>query len=193
MTNEKKRYHELVAKAETAFFERRFLEAFLIQACLFESVIKDFAALSLKSVFEGHPNLRSKSKNFEVARLVDELFVAGVISKDLYQNLDEYRRKRNKVIHQILKFETQVGIEKELKKAYEAGREMKGFIVDEMVERKKGMTHTQLVAKTERMMAELGADMEANLPRHLKKMEKEFEKNFNIKFSKTVKRKSKLK
>jgi hypothetical protein len=97
MTNEQKNYRRLVEKAETAFADGRYLEAFLIQSCLFEGVIKDFSVLSLKPVFDTHPNLKQKSTNFELARLIDELFIAGKIPKSLYQNLDEYRKKEIKL------------------------------------------------------------------------------------------------
>ena len=181
MTNEQKNYRRLVEKAEIAFNDERYLEAFLIQSCLFESVIKDFAIFSLKPIFESHPNLKQKSTNFELARLVDELFVANKIPNDLYKNLDEYRKKRNKIIHQILKFESPKKFEKELRDAYKLGRDMKGFIVDEMIERKKGMTHSQLVAKLERSMKEFTAEAEIVIPKHLNKIMKGFEKHFTTK------------
>lgn len=180
MTNEQKNYRRLVEKAEAAFTDGRYLEAFLIQSCLFESVIKDFSTLSLKPIFEAHPNLKQKSANFELARLIDELFIASKIPKDLYQNLDEYRKKRNKVIHQILRFDSPKKFERELKDAYKSGTEMKGFIVDEMIERKKGMTHSQLVAKLERNMQEFTAEANIVIPKSIDKMMKKFGKDFKI-------------
>lgn len=170
MTNEEKNYRQLVNKAELAFSEKRYLEAFLIQSCLFESVIKSFALLFLKSIFESHPNLRQKSNNFELARLVDELFIAGKINKKLYENLDNYRKKRNQVIHKILKFKDVRTFEKELRDTYKAGRDMKGFIVDQMVKSKRGTTSAELSAKLELSIKEITSEMHSISMRELKPM-----------------------
>jgi hypothetical protein len=57
---------------------------------------------------------------------------------------------------------------------------MKGFIVDEMIDRKKGMTHSQLVAKLERNMQEFNAEAGIVIPKSMSKIMKKFEKDFPI-------------
>lgn len=177
MTNEEKNYRKLVDKAELAFLNKRYLEAFLIQSCLFESVTKSFAYLFLKSTFESNQTLKQKSNNFELARLTDELFIAGKITQKTYDNLDNYRKKRNKIIHQILNFKDIKIFEKELKKTYEAGRDMKGFIVDQMIESKKGKTMEELASNLESSLREWRSEADIIIPKFLKRNSTEFNKN----------------
>ncbi len=149
MTIQEKNYSALINKAEKAFSEKKYLEAFLIQSCLVESMVKSFAFLSLRPILESHPELKSKSSGFELARLSDELFMVGKINHSLYENLNKYRRKRNQVIHHILKFTDAKIFEKELKEAYKVGKKMQSFLVEEMLLKKKGKTASELVAKFE--------------------------------------------
>src|SRR3989338_5926543 len=128
MTIEEKNYRKLVERAELSFSDKRYLEAFLIQSCLIEGVIKSFAFLFLKPIFESHPDLKQKSNSFELARLIDELFMAGKINNKLYENLNKYRKKRNQVIHQILKFKDEKIFEQELKATYKFEHTTKRFI-----------------------------------------------------------------
>lgn len=172
MKNEEKNYRKLVNKAESAFLDKRYLEAFLIQSCLFESVIKGFAHLFLKPTFDAHQSLKQKSNNFELSRLTDDLFIAGKITQKTYDDLDNYRKKRNKVIHQILNFKNLKDFEKELKNTYEAGRSMKGFIVDQMIENKKGKTIEELSSNLEYILREWRSDADVTIPKHLKKIER---------------------
>ena len=155
MAIKEKNYRTLVDKAEKAFQERRYLEAFLIQSCVFESVIKDYARQFLQPIFESQQDLQRKSNNFEIARWIDELFIAGKINKELYGSLNTYRKKRNQVIHQILSFKDVRAFEKELKDAYRSGLKMKVFVVEEMVKKKKGETSAELTAKLERVLGEI--------------------------------------
>ncbi|OGZ72956.1 MAG: hypothetical protein A2908_00040 [Candidatus Staskawiczbacteria bacterium RIFCSPLOWO2_01_FULL_38_12b] len=181
MTIEEKNYRKLVEKAELAFLEKRYLEAFLIQSCLIEGVIKSFAYLFLKPIFESHPDLKQKSNSFELARLIDELFMAGKINNKLYENLNKYRKKRNQVIHQILKFKDEKVFEKELKEAYRLGRDMKGFIVEEMVEGKKGKTTSELSAKFEQDSKIYIAEQDKALKPFFRKINRDLNKIFKKK------------
>src|SRR3989338_2423402 len=169
MTIEEKNYRKLVEKAELAFLEKRYLEAFLIQSCLIEGVIKSFAYLFLKPIFESHPDLKQKSNSFELARLIDELFMAGKNNNKIYEKLNKYIKKRKQVIHQILKFKDEKIFEKELKEAYKLGRDMKGFIVEEMVEGRKGKTTSEISAKLEH-------DLKIHLAEHSKALKPFFRK-----------------
>ncbi|MFA6533446.1 MAG: hypothetical protein WCT22_05670 [Patescibacteria group bacterium] len=181
---EEKNYRVLVNQAEESFRGSKYLEAFLLQSCIFEGVVKNYALSILQPIIEPIPSLKQKSKDFEMARLTDELFIAGKIKKDLYENLNKYRKKRNEVIHKILKYKDKKTFEKELKEAYKLGLEMKVFIVEEMVKMKKGKTSAELSAKMEHdlqeVMAELPRAINRELSPMLKKISKDF-KNLNIK------------
>lgn len=164
---EKKNYRSLVDKADRAFHGGNYLEAFLIQSCVFESVVKSYAFSMLKSIFEVNPDLKSKSKNFEWARLTDELFLAGKIKKELYENLNKYRKKRNNVIHKILKYKDKKQFDKELIEVYRLGVDMKVFIVEEMVKMRKGKTTAELSAQMEHGLNEVMAEFPKALNREL--------------------------
>ena len=153
-------YRTLVNRAETAHGNGRYLEAFLIQSCIFEGVVKDYGSLALEHVFNRSTELKKKSEGFEFARMVDELFISGKITESLYDSLHKYRKQRNKVIHNILGFDDNKLFERELKKAYELGRDMKVFIVEEMVRKEKGKTVAELTAKLEHDMKEFSHEHE---------------------------------
>jgi len=153
---EVKNYDYLLKEAETSFYEKKYLEAFLIQSCIVEGVLKKYASEKLLSVTSQSVVLKNKFENFEFARLIDELFISGKIKKDLYENLDAYRKKRNNIVHDLLEYEDKEKLDEELKKAYELGKNMKGFIVDDMrKEIKKGLTVTELKAQIAALLAQL--------------------------------------
>ena len=182
-TKEQKNYRLLVSQAEDAFNNGKYLEAFLIQSCVFEGVVKNYVFSMLKPIFEATPDLKQKSKNFEMARLTDELFLAGKIKKDLYENLNKYRKKRNEVIHKILKYKNKKQFEKELKEAYRLGVDMKVFIVEEMVKMRKGKTSAELSAKMEHDLNEVIAKLPKTINREFgpvfRKLERDIKK-YNI-------------
>ncbi len=126
-----KNYRDLVDRAENAFESGKYLEAFLIQSCVFEGVVKEYALLKILPIISEDETLNKKFKNFEFARLTDDLFIAGKINQTLYKELNIYRKKRNNVIHELLRQNDAVKLDEELKIAYESGRSMKGFIVDD--------------------------------------------------------------
>ena len=179
-TQEQKNYRALVDKAEQAFGGGNYLEAFLLQSCVFEGVVKSYAFSMLEPIFSANADLKRKSKSFEMARLTDELFLAGKIKKELYENLNSYRAKRNKVIHKILKYKSEKQFEKELKEAYQSGVGMKVFIVEEMVKMRKGKTTAELSAKMERdlsgVMAELPGALNREIGPQLRKLNRDLRK-----------------
>lgn len=166
-TQEQKNYRALVDKVEQAFRGGNYLEAFLLQSCVFEGVVKSYAFSMLEPIFSANTDLKRKSKSFEMARLTDELFLAGKIKKELYENLNSYRAKRNKVIHKILKYKSEKQFEKELKEAYQSGVGMKVFIVEEMVKMRKGKTTAELSAKMERDLSDVMAEFPGALNREI--------------------------
>ena len=157
--NRQKNYRYFVDQAEEAFFKKNFLEAFLIQSCVIEGVLKDYASTKLAPAVERSATLKKKSKGFEFARLLDELLLTGNINRDLYENLSKYKKKRNDIVHNILKHDDKKTLNKELSEAYKLGRHMKGFIVDEMVKSRKGRTLAELAAKQEAVLQEVIAEM----------------------------------
>lgn len=164
---EQNSYRSLVARAEEAFHRKDYLKAFLIQSCVFEGVVKSYALSVLRAIFDSNPDLKRKSRSFEMARLTDELYLAGKIKKQLYENLNQYRKKRNEVIHKILTYKDDKDFERELREAYRLGLGMKTFIVEEMVRMRKGKTTAELTARMERDLNEVIGDLPAALNREL--------------------------
>jgi hypothetical protein len=176
-----KNYSVLVKRADSAFKSKRYLEAFLIQSCLFESVVKDYALECLAPFLQASPQLKSKVGNFEMARLTDELFIAGKINRELYEGLGVYRQKRNSVIHKILHFKDLKNLERSLRQTYESGVKMKVFIVEQLLLRKKnGSTSAELSASLERTLGEMVPEIHRVSMRELKstfrKMDKDIQK-----------------
>lgn len=122
-----KNYRRLVDQSEQAFQEARYLEAFLIQSCIVEGVVKAYALSKLPM----NDAIQKKFVNFELARILDDLLMTGKIEEQIYKNLSDYRSKRNDVIHNLVLY-SEEELKPELIKAYELGREMKGFIVDDI-------------------------------------------------------------
>lgn len=153
---ENKNYEHLVDQAEGAFLKKEYLEAFLMQSCIIEGVLKSYASKKLLPIVSQSAILKKKFEEFGFARLVDELFIFGKIKKDLYENLNAYRKKRNKIIHYLLEHENKNELDMELKKVYESGKNIKGFIVDDMSRKtKNGLTISELDAQINALLAQL--------------------------------------
>jgi len=178
LSNRQKNYRYFVDQAEKAFFESKFLEAFLIQSCIIEGVLKDYASTKLAPFLDRSTTLKRKSKNFEFTRLLDELLLTGNINKDLYENLSKYKRKRNEIVHNILKHDDKKVLIKELKEAYQLGRHMKGFIVDEMLKSRKGKTLAELAAKQEAILSEVTSELPKAMAREFDPMFKKLNRDF---------------
>ena len=159
LNTRQKNYRYFVDQAETAFSANKFLEAFLIQSCIIESVLKEYAFTRLASDLDRSASLKNKFKNFEFARLIDELFLTSNINKELYENLSKYRKKRNGIVHNILKHDDKIILNKELRETYELGKHMKGFIVDEMIKSQKGKTFAELAAKQEAFISAFNMEL----------------------------------
>ncbi len=120
-------YRRLVDQSEQAFHKERYLEAFLIQSCIVEGVIKAYALSKLPM----NEVIQKKFMNFELARILDDLLMTGKIEEKIYKNLSDYKNKRNDVIHNLVLY-SEEELKPELIKAYELGKEAKGFIVDDI-------------------------------------------------------------
>ena len=151
-----KNYQDLVDLAEGAFLKAEYLEAFLIQSCIIEGVLKEYAKKKLSSVISQSTILGKKFENFELARFIDELFISGKIEKTLYENLNRYRKQRNDVIHHLLEYEDKGKLTEELKEVYKLGKHMKGFIVDDMnSEMQGGLTVAALDAQINTLLSQI--------------------------------------
>lgn len=163
-----KNYDVLVSKAEHAYSRGEYLQAFLLQSCIIEAVVKDYSNLKLGALVGRSNVLKKKFESFELARLMDDLFLAGKIGQDLYERLSTYRKKRNTVTHQILKYgEGSQTLEQELKAAYEVGRSMKGFIVEDMLKSEKGKSMEELMCEAEARNVEDGPALRAAFKREV--------------------------
>ena len=151
-----KNYEDLLNQAEGAFLKKEYLESFLIQSCIIEGILKEYAKKKLLPIISQSNVLKRKFENFEWARLTDELFVSGKIEKDLYEKLNNYRKKRNAVIHSLLDYNDKDKLDEELREVYESGKHMKGFIVDDMnKETAGGLTAAELDAQIEILLSQL--------------------------------------
>lgn len=163
---DKKHYRALVKKAEDAFHNKRYLESFLIQACLIESVVRVYAEVKLKGFYGGSPIFHNKLRNIiGFAQLIDMLFLVQKIPSKLYEDLSLYKKKRNEVVHNILKYGAKNRkLTQSIKSAYRTGSDMKGLIVDDIV-------HSNKSGET---LAALAAEQEVFLKEHFIKVEKAF-------------------
>jgi hypothetical protein len=127
----KSKYNSILEKAQSAYTDKRYLEAFLVQSCLIEGVIRAYAVSKLYLTIIGNSVLEEKLKRWELSNLLDALLFAEKIDSALYDELNKYRKKRNEVVHNLLSADDEE-INKELKSAYELGRKMKGLIVDDI-------------------------------------------------------------
>ena len=127
-----KTYDQLVRKAEDFSRDGQFLEAFLIQSCIIEGVIKHCVQLHFSSILDKDSELSISVDRWQISKLLELLLVTGIINRDLYNKLDKYIKQRNKVRHQILTYDVPKR-DAALKLAYQSGKEMKTFIVDELI------------------------------------------------------------
>jgi len=155
INEENKNYQQLVEQAEGAFLKKEFLEAFLIQSCVIEGVLKNFVKHSLKTLIQESSLFANKIENFEFSRSVDDLYASRKIDVYLYENLNKYRKKRNDVIHRLLEYQNENQLNKELKEAYEVGRNMKGFIVDTMTKEQHGLTVAETNAIIDNLLSQV--------------------------------------
>jgi hypothetical protein len=170
LTKENKNYQSLVDEAEKAFLQKDYLEAFLIQSCVIEGVIKNYSEAKLERELSQSSVLKEKFKNFELARLADDLLLAGKIPAELYENLNNYRKKRNEVTHNLLEYTDKSFLDQELRSAYESGRQMKGLIVDDLA---KGIRPSLTRAEIEAHISYLTSQLEELDPGISARMAKE--------------------
>lgn len=84
--------------------EKKYLEAFLIQAAVLEGLTKRIAILSLKNKLTGGETMvrKREEQDYHFSTAIDDLFFTGTVVEDEFKRLDSYRRHRNKYIHELL-------------------------------------------------------------------------------------------
>ena len=101
--------------------EKRYLEAFLIQSCLLEGVLKEFAISSIqKSLEQSDDIVKKKEKNYNFDIAIDDLYILGAINDNEFKNLHKYRQDRNRYMHRLIK-EDFNNLNRTLKAVYKRG------------------------------------------------------------------------
>jgi hypothetical protein len=153
-----KHYETLVADAEKEFYSEKYLNAFLLQSCIIEGVLKNYFKHCFGSQLTTK-RLLDKVDRMEMSAMADTLLLANRLTKQTYDQLTEYREKRNEVIHRLLDQTDSAKLKAELKKAFELGRATKGFIVETMTKEKDGVAAEDYLAQVialQEQLAELG-------------------------------------
>lgn len=101
--------------------EKKYLEAFLIQSCLLEGALKEFAISSIqKKISKPEEIVKKKKENYNFDTAIDDLYILGFINNREFTNLHKYRQDRNRYIHRLIK-EDFKDLNKVLKNAYRRG------------------------------------------------------------------------
>ena len=96
-------------------FERK-LEAFLLQATLLEGVLTKLLSITYQRRNLNHLN----KTNSSLDTIIKSLNLLKVIDKNEFDDLDNYRKRRNKIVHRLLD-QNYSNIDSQAKKYYEDG------------------------------------------------------------------------
>lgn len=131
-------HQDLVNHIEGSFLKKQFLEAFLVQSAYIEGLLKLYADYNFwqetKDKIEKSQLLKELNKKltrYSLNELIEFLFRTKLISEDQKNELNEYRERRNKVLHDLISEIRKEPFEKELKEICEKGKkiiESKEFI-----------------------------------------------------------------
>lgn len=117
-------HQDLVDYIEAAYKLKQYLSAFLMQAAYIESVVKinlDFVVSDNieKQDTNFYKALRKKLDKFGIMDSLKFLKDTDALSEEHYKILDEYRIKRNKIVHDLIfQMMNNPSFEKELKETY---------------------------------------------------------------------------
>lgn len=121
---------QLLDHMEGSFLKEQYLEAFLVQSAYIESLLKSYTSfnffLEIKGILDKKDNsvtevFYRKVDRYSLYELGNVLFEAGHINKNQKRILDEYREKRNKIVHDLLMKMKNGRFEEELKDTYMSG------------------------------------------------------------------------
>lgn len=125
------KYQELRNHILGSHLMRHDLEAFLIQSAYLESLLKTYIDFHFFHETDGksfeNKLLKAVKKDIEkysLASLIDLLKRADLLSEEQRKLLDDYRRKRNTILHDLLGQVATESFEEELRSAYETGKKI---------------------------------------------------------------------
>jgi hypothetical protein len=158
------KYQELRNHILGSHLMRHDLEAFLIQGAYIEGLLKIYADYKLYNETEGksYSNkllgaIRSEIEKYSLFGLIELLKKAECVSNSQKDLLDNYRKRRNKVLHDLLGQVTEESFERDLVDVYKMGEniindnEFKGMeelldnIEKDVEERKKNEINKQRI------------------------------------------------
>jgi hypothetical protein len=107
------------------------LEAFLIQSAYLEGLLKRIADYHLFSQTEGKTYkdkllvaIKDDVEKYSLFDLIDLLERGGIITKEEAKALDNYRKKRNSVLHDLLRKSSSSTFDQEMKDVYVIGEKV---------------------------------------------------------------------
>lgn len=132
------KHEDLKNKIEGSILKQEYLEAFLLQSAYIESLLKLFVdyelffAAKLDKVDKAHDSdrirlieaLREKVGRYGFYDLVELLYESERIDKEMRNLLDNYRKKRNNIFHDLLKSIQGDGFDAEIKDVCQKGRDI---------------------------------------------------------------------
>lgn len=104
-------HQELIDNIEGSILKQQYLEAFLLQGTYVEGLLKMRAQLAFYFEIEVPQKdkdsllvkeIKKNVLNYNFYKLIEFLKKSGVISDSLAKDLDNFREKRNKIVHDLL-------------------------------------------------------------------------------------------
>lgn len=112
--------------------DKRYIEAFLIQSCLLEGVLKKFAILTIKKNLPNSEKItKKKFENYNFDTAIDDLYLLKVISEEEFEALHDYRRKRNRYMHRLIERNFK-NLNNEFRKTYKQGSPLVKDILEKL-------------------------------------------------------------
>jgi FKBP-type peptidyl-prolyl cis-trans isomerase (trigger factor) len=129
------KFTQLQNQIEGSILKEQYLEAFLLQSTLIESLItqlldfyywknfskKEDADELQKNMYESVKKRLIRSSIHEQIKILREI---NVIDEELQKQLDEYRKMRNTVVHDLINQISNTELSESLKKTCHTGREI---------------------------------------------------------------------
>jgi len=101
--------------------EKRYLEAFLIQSCLLEGALKEFAiSLIKKGLKQSSGIVKKKEEKYKFDTVIDDLYIMRAINIKEFKDLHKYRKDRNLYIHHLIRKDSR-NLNRILKVTYKRG------------------------------------------------------------------------
>lgn len=107
------RHKELTDSINGSILKKDYLEAFLMQSAYLEAVLKYIADynffISLEAKIEDNPSgsifygeIRENFNKKSLYELTSFLYKVKIFDKELYEKINKYREKRNKILHDLV-------------------------------------------------------------------------------------------